>query len=270
VEALGRLIAGSHSPTSDLEALLPLRPNGSKHPLFCIHHAGGLSWSYAKLIPHIPSSYPIYGLQPSNLQQCAALPESVDDVALEYLRLIRQTQPAGPYSLIGWSFGGLVAHAIATQLQSIGHEVAFLALLDSYPAGERALHRHDHEECDKSALFDRGADDLIRNMLGILRREVVALKEPHYEIIKDIFNNNKRLMTTFAPKRFCGDILLFVAADGEADPAVEAWRPYITGRIKIYRIDCTHEAMMDPAPAAQIGGVLASELDKHPAQRRSM
>jgi len=88
------------------------------------------------------------------------------------------------------------------------------------------------------------------------------LKEPHYEAIKDIYKNNICLMTNFLPQRFDGDILLFVATEAEANPPQEIWRPFVSGRIKVRWIDCTHEAMMDPLPAAKIGRVLAAELDK--------
>ena len=62
------------------------------------------------------------------------LPQTLDDMAADYLASIRQIQPTGPYNLLGWSFGGLVAHAIATHLQDQGESVALLALLDSYPS----------------------------------------------------------------------------------------------------------------------------------------
>jgi thioesterase domain-containing protein len=272
VEKLARRIASGRSPGSDLDPLLPLRSKGSKHPLFCIHHAGGFSWPYSRLIPHIPSSHPIYGLQARNLRQPAALPGALDEIAADYMNLIRQVQPAGPYNLLGWSFGGLVAHAMATQLQSMGEEVALLALLDSYPAAVAdAQHRHDHEERSKHVLYAGVADDSIRNMLDILRREGDALssiKEHHYEIIKQVYRNNIDLMTKFSPRRFRGDILLFAAGGDEAKPSPEVWRPCVSGRIKVHWIDCAHDAMMDPSPAAEIGEVLAGELDSSERRRR--
>src|SRR5207344_1558020 len=93
-----------------------------------------LSLPYSRLISHIPSDHPIFGLQSHSLGQQGPAPDTVEDAAAEYLSIIRQVQPVGPYNLLGWSFGGLVAHAMATQLQSEGEEVALLALLDSYPA----------------------------------------------------------------------------------------------------------------------------------------
>ena len=134
-------------------------------------------------------------------------------MAADYLRLIREIQPNRPYNLLGWSFGGLVAHAIATQLQAMGEEVSILALLDSYPAvRDTASRGHDDEE--REVIFAGVADDSIRAMLDILRREgdaLSTLNEEHYRAIKDAYTNNIRLMTQFSPRRFHGDILLFVA-----------------------------------------------------------
>ena len=43
-------------------------------------------------------------------------------------------QPQGPYDLVGYSFGGVVAFEIAQQLVARGDQVGFLALIDSaYP-----------------------------------------------------------------------------------------------------------------------------------------
>jgi thioesterase domain-containing protein len=271
VEALAKRLVHGRPALSDFEVLLPIRPTGSKLPLFCIHDAGGFSWPYSKLIRHIPSEHPIYGLQARNLTQRARRAHSIDEMAADYLSIIRKIQPAGPYNLLGWSFGGLVAHAIATQLQSMGEEVALLALLDSYPV------QHDSAQ----VVFDDESENLSRqvainpimNLLDVLRREGLStLKEHHYEAIMDTFKNNTRLMRTFAPQRFRGAMSLFVAMVSEAKPPVDIWRSYVAGEIKVHPIECAHDNMMDPTPAEKIGGILASELAKQPttslSQRR--
>jgi nonribosomal peptide synthetase DhbF len=239
-------------------------------PLFCIHHAGGFSWPYSRLISHLPSDYPIYGLQARNLTQHSMLPNTIEEVAADYLSLIREIQPKGPYSLLGWSFGGLVAHAIATQLQSEGQEVTLLALLDSYPSDREHSLRRRHEEREREVLF-AGVADPIRTMVDTLRHDGhlhSVLKEHHYEAIIDGYENSIRLMRTFLPQQFRGDILLFVATQGEAKPSHEIWTPYVDGEIKVHPVDCTHEAMMDPLPAARIGRVLSTELDTRRAITR--
>jgi thioesterase domain-containing protein len=70
------------------------------------------------------------------------------------------------------------------------------------------------------------------------------------------------LMKAFMPRRFRGDVLLFVATHDDVPPRTESWRPYVSGRIDVYPIDCQHTAMMDPVPAAKIGKRLAAEFDK--------
>src|SRR5262249_54993904 len=81
VAALGRRLSAGEKARSDLEVLLPIRLAGTSRPLFCIHPAVGLSWSYSRLISHIPSDYPIYALQARNLLQGNVIPDSVEDMA---------------------------------------------------------------------------------------------------------------------------------------------------------------------------------------------
>lgn len=49
----------------------------------------------------------------------------------DYSREILATQPQGPYYLMGWSLGGAIALDIAATLESQGHTVGFLGLVDS-------------------------------------------------------------------------------------------------------------------------------------------
>jgi thioesterase domain-containing protein len=52
-----------------------------------------------------------------------ALPATLEGMVTAYLDHIRAVQPTGPYHLLGWSFGGAVAHAIAVRLQHQGESV---------------------------------------------------------------------------------------------------------------------------------------------------
>jgi nonribosomal peptide synthetase DhbF len=267
VEQLAKRLIRGRPALSDFEALLPIRPSGTKLPLFCIHDAGGFSWPYSKLIRHIPADHPIYGLQARNLTQRALRPRSIDEMAEDYVGLIRRVQPHGPYNLLGWSFGGLVAHAVATRLQSDGEEVALLALLDSYPVQHGSLQAAFDDDENPSGQV---AINPIMNLLDVLRREGLStLKEHHYEAIMDTFKNNTRLMKTFSPQRFHGAMSLFVATVSDAKPPVDAWRRHVTGEIKVYPVDCAHDNMMDPGPAERIGTTLAAELGKEPSPAKA-
>jgi nonribosomal peptide synthetase DhbF len=264
VAMLAKRLHRARPAMSDFEVLLPIRPAGDKRPLFCIHDAGGFSWPYSKLIRHLPADQPIFGLQARNLTARDKRPRSIDEMAADYLELIRKIQPKGPYNLLGWSFGGLVVHAIATKLQAADEEVALLALLDSYPC-EFPASPSGAEQVNE-ALASELAIDPILHLLDVLRREGLStLKEHHYEAIMDTFKNNTRLAWTFEPQPFRGDVLLFVATDSEWKPPIESWRRHVRGAIAVHPIDCAHDNMMDPGPAEKIGQVLARELNAQPA-----
>jgi nonribosomal peptide synthetase DhbF len=251
------------SSRSDLEVLLPIQPSGTLRPLFCIHPAVGLSWSYSRLIGHIPSDRPIYGLQARNLLQGGLLPSDIDRMAADYLEVIRHVQPAGPYNLLGWSFGGLVAHAIATQLRAIGDGVSLLALLDSYPL-ESAVRTNGHDrQSERQAPPAATIDETVQKMLdglGSNGHSPSSLSAQQYQAVKNVCQNNVRLIGGFSPQIFEGDAVLFVAGNSHTEVPIESWRPYITGGMRIHRLDCTHDEMMDALPAAEVGKVLAKEL----------
>src|SRR5205807_3771347 len=169
---------------SDLEVLLPIRPNGSLPPLFCIHPAAGLSWSYSSFIAHIPSGHPIYALQARGITEPGMLAKDIPDMAADYLQTIRKVQPIGPYNLIGWSFGGLVAHAIATRLRSTGQKVSILALLDSYPLPASSLACGNGQDTAALAAASEQAVSAVTESLG--RNGHAPLAQPHFEALKDV------------------------------------------------------------------------------------
>ena len=104
---------------------------GTGVPLFCIHPGGGVSWPYQALGNYLDC--PIIGIQ-RILQGEEAEPRSIRDMAKNYADRIQGVYPTGPYNLLGWSFGGVVAHELAIELQRRGCVIACLILLDARPS----------------------------------------------------------------------------------------------------------------------------------------
>ncbi|MNC37968.1 Polyketide synthase PksR [compost metagenome] len=63
----------------------------------------------------------------------------MEEISKSYLGKIKKIQEDGPYSLAGWSLGGLLAYEITQQIEAEGDEVSMLALIDSSHPG---MHRH--------------------------------------------------------------------------------------------------------------------------------
>ena len=128
---------------STWESLVPIRPNGSKTPFFCVHAVGGNILEYNGLANHLSADQPYYGLQSVGLDGRSAPLTDIGEMAAAYIKEIRTVQPHGPYYLGGRSFGGTVAYEMARQLRDEGEEIALLAMFDSYPRGWRKLYPPD-------------------------------------------------------------------------------------------------------------------------------
>lgn len=262
------------SSKSALNVLLPLRVKGDKAPLFCVHPAGGLSWCYAGLMASLGPGYPVYGIQARGISRRERLPQTLEEMAGDYIRQIRTIQPTGPYHLLGWSLGGNVVQAMASQLQSQGEAVNLVALLDSYPSTVLPYQAPDEEKALIALLVLGGYDPKnlgdkplnIDNVIAILRRDGSALASLDEESIlnlKTVFVNSVRILSKYRPKPFHGDILFFRSSsmpEWSAPIYPETWQPYIRGRIEQYHMDCHHKDMCQPKPLAEIGRVLAPKI----------
>ncbi|WP_052868013.1 amino acid adenylation domain-containing protein [Streptomyces niger] len=244
--ALARLIAGRSTGGGALDVLLELRGHGSRPPLFCMHPSSGMSWSYAALLHHLDPETPLYGLQAPGLSGDTDLPQTIEQLAADYLGRIRTVQPSGPYRLLGWSFGGLVAQAMAAQLEREGEQVALLAILDVTPVAEET------EGTRAEDLADDAFDEALAEEIGN-----VSLPEETIARITATVEHSGRLRDRFTPGRFGGDLLLCTAGP---KALAELWRPYIGGRITTHEIATTHLRMMRSPALAQIGPVLAAAL----------
>jgi acetoacetyl-CoA synthetase len=101
-------------------------------PAILAHGLDGLA-SFSKLAKQIRTDHPIYGIQAKGVDGLEAPYDRVEDMAASYLDSLRELQPNGPYFLIGYSFGGLVALEMAQQLSANQENVALLALVDTFP-----------------------------------------------------------------------------------------------------------------------------------------
>ncbi len=113
-------------------SLVPIQTKGDRPPFFCIHGAGGNVLMFHELARLMAPEHPFYGLQARGLDGSQSYLTSVEEMAVEYLKEIRQLQPEGPYYLGGFCMGGQVALEIAQILRKEGQQVAFLTMIDTY------------------------------------------------------------------------------------------------------------------------------------------
>ena len=113
------------------QCLVPIRKTGTKMPLYLIHGAGLNVLLYQSMGNYLDSDRPIYALQAKGLDGNSKLSESIEEMASDYIREIRQKQPDGPYAILGFSLGGFIAFEMGRQLQEQNQKVAFLGVIDT-------------------------------------------------------------------------------------------------------------------------------------------
>ncbi|WP_327358858.1 non-ribosomal peptide synthetase [Streptomyces sp. NBC_01304] len=250
---------GRSSTGEGFDVLLPIKDNGGGSAVFCVHPVSGIGWCYAPLAGIASSEHSVYALQARGLDGKDALPDSLREMAADYVRQIRAVQESGPYHLMGWSFGGVVAHEMAVQLRAQGEQVETLALLDAYPAHETETPLPVTEDEVAAGLAEffgvRAADGeeplTMTGIVAALRRDrslFTELAERHLAEIAAIYRNNHRIMTEHVPGEFDGDVQFYEAGHGrpaEVDTATE-WNAHVSGRLEVTQIACSHAEMARP------------------------
>ncbi len=121
-------LAAGATTTGDDSPLLALQPQGDRTPFFCVHSIGGGILHMRHLAEAMGTGRPFLGLRGTPADDPT---ESVEQMAARYVAAVLARQPAGPFLLGGYSFGGVVAYEMARQLTAAGHKVALLAILDA-------------------------------------------------------------------------------------------------------------------------------------------
>ncbi len=114
------------------DSLVPLKPEGTKPPLYIVHGAHHNVLIFNELAKNLDKDQPVYGLQARGLDGVAEPHDSMHQMATDYLTEIIKSNPDGPYALAGFSLGGTIAFEMARQLKAMGKEVKMVGEFDTY------------------------------------------------------------------------------------------------------------------------------------------
>jgi thioesterase domain-containing protein len=207
----------------------------------------------------------------------APLPTDLMTMAGEYVAAIKAEQPFGPYHLVGWSIGGMIAHAMAAIFQAQGDEVGLLVLLDSYPTEQWQTLNPPDEQLALAALIRMAGIEFDEDVhTSLTREEVVDIlqdagssmahlsSETITAMIAVVINNNDRVRDS-VDYCFNGDMLFFNAVKSEQEAFMhsDGWFNYMKGNIRVIECDCIHRDMMRPDELKYIGEHIAMALEPY-------
>ena len=105
--------------------------NSSRPSLFCVPGIFGSPHYLINLSRQLGPQQPFYSWQQAQL--CRSKPDyySVENIAGQYIKDLKDIQAKDPYYLAGHSFGGLIAFEMAQQLREHNERVAVVIIFDS-------------------------------------------------------------------------------------------------------------------------------------------
>ncbi|WP_263974251.1 thioesterase domain-containing protein, partial [Streptomyces albicerus] len=159
-------------------------------------------------------------------------------------------QPEGPFHLIGWSYGGTVVQAVAEALDRRGHEIAFVAILDSQPGGHGFTEIHAGKTLSD---YRAELEEFFGQYIGTDNRQ------DFLDAMARVLANNTTLMMAFESPVYRGDVLFFSATLQDQSYA-HLWRPYVLGSIEVHDVRATHHEMNMPAAVAEVMQVINRKL----------
>lgn len=263
-------------PIPALARTLPLHAGGKEAPLFVVHGGVGLAWPYMSLLPSLPSEIPVVGLQADFNGYADSDSRGIEDLAADYVRRIQTFQSEGPYRLLGWSFGGLVVHAVTKLLEDSGETVEYLAILDSYPITEAEEIPAESWVLDQLLRIDTG-DALaptLRTAIESLDYAVIAaawqqhggslsgLGEGGLRRVVQVTRAHALMGQQFRPVKVRATINLVAATletDAPQDPHA-VWQQHAEGLVRVIPVESLHDDLLNHEMAATYAVELLAPL----------
>jgi len=258
-------------------SLVPIQTDGSKPPFFCVHGAGGTVLRFYDLARHLGSDQPVYGLQARGLQGIQSCDTRVEDMAARYLEEIRKVQPAGPYFIGGYSFGGLIAFEMAQQLLAEHQEQAIVVMFDTFCPRQAKTHLFGLLKLSmktlsavilklvKAPASQRAAyiSQIVNTLKQGIQRRVHEAKVPL--VLKRVRSACTHAGKEYTPQTFPGSVILFRSQKTPllqlGDPQV-AWNRYVSEGVEVHEIDSNHDDVLREPQVRMIAAQLKASLGR--------
>jgi len=240
--------------------LVCMRAGDGGQPLLLIHPVGGSVFCYADLVAGLESHSPIYGLQAAGLQGEEHLPESVEEMAEDYLRMAANVIGTSSVHLAGWSFGGLIAVDMARQLALMGRPAVSVTLIDT------AAYRTFSGDEDKSAVLRMAAGAL---GIGPERSgDGLTVPQQQFEQMTRLIRNARQLRQRYRRERIPVSLTLVRAAlePGARDEDFD-WSDIVEGDISTVALPATHDSIIRSPHVAAVASILAEKMNSSKSLR---
>jgi thioesterase domain-containing protein/acyl carrier protein len=270
VEQFARVFNDASRPTYPA-GIVEIRAGNVGCPVFCLPGLGSTAFQIHMLSARLDTFRPVLGIELHDLGVEPSVLRSMEDLAEAVLQRMRQVQPVGPYTILGYSFGGTLAVEVARQLMAMDQALESVVILDSYvpdllrsPEGLRklAVHLRIIRRLDYKETFTY--------FRSRIQSRLFPRTLPKDEIERRIFETSKDCLDAFRahrPKVFPGRIVLFKAGIiGDwlvvTDPSgTNGWSDICKDGVDIIPLACGHMDVFKEPNITVLAGLISDLLN---------
>jgi thioesterase domain-containing protein len=252
-----------------------LRP-GSDATLFVFAGAGGETDELGTVVEGLAGDLRVIALA---VEAEPAAADTIETMAAETIDVIRAAQPDGPYQLLGYSLGGLLALESARLLTDAGETVTFVGLVDTlfdqrhWPTGLFVKATARRAALHTRGLMGQPPAAALRELSGRSARLARRLRGRHRAPdagatgVASVQGANLAVMAQWRPRVFDRSVTLFAATESDFGcDLADLWRPWLP-QLEVRRVWGSHLELTQTAPgAARLARAVSTALEA-PAPR---
>nr|WP_246371936.1 non-ribosomal peptide synthetase [Gordonia humi] len=218
--------------------------------VICFHEAFGFVAAYAALVDRLPAGWGLVGVSDVVAVPDAVEPASFADLVGRYADVVQTVQAGGPYDLLGWSYGGHLAFAVARELDRRGERVASLTVVDAYAVDPAEAEQISVAESYRRVRAVAGADpdapvaDVVRDALA--GSPIVGLSEADLAASFESHARCERMLTE--PTVGAVDVpavLVYSSTEMDARTPIETtWAAHLRGPIETVGVAAAHDELV--------------------------
>ncbi|MEO6733667.1 MAG: amino acid adenylation domain-containing protein [Ferruginibacter sp.] len=279
------------------ESLVAIKPSGNKDPLYLVHGSGLDVMIFNNVAKYMDEDQPVYGLKAKGKDGDSEILESIEEMATFYISEMMQQNPQGPYAIVGYSAGALIAFEMAKQLKALNKEIKMLGVID-YDLEEPHKHNKFRSKFERNTVelfprlfyvfrsFIKHSDKALKYQVMCLRLRFItmvtrlgikkAIKlEGLYMHIETAWIKYEKAMKNYVVRPVDISIDLFstkIKMYYLKDFKYLGWKPFAEGGMKIHEIPGDHDDMLLPPNDKKFAQVLQDVLNtnKHDINEHPM
>jgi amino acid adenylation domain-containing protein len=262
------------------KALVPIKPEGSKIPLYIVHGIGLNVLNFRTLANNMDANQPVYGLQAVVLDQQTTPLNTIESIASFYIDEILANNPTTSFAIAGYSIGGVIAYEMTKQLKALGKQVPILIMFDT------AVQIPTHQFPLLKRIFVKSLRQIpklsfrIRSFMKYPNENISYLKTIYtkkfrelFYGIKDSYGLPEYMEETIAHLKEAFNLYIIQPSDIEIqlfvgkkiyyldDPKFLGWKKYALRGVKVHNVLSNHDNMFEPPFDKEIARIIQQKLN---------